>query len=181
MRPRAAAWHGLLLALALAAGPAAAQDLRDQTMGRLGLEVDRGAPITISAEEFDAVRDEDGAERVVFRRKVRLQQGDLHLSCDWLEALYPDGAGGRPARITARGSVALRQADTEVHCTEALFDDAACSVRCASTTGPAVLRRGDDVVEGREIHFDLCKGLVKVRGGGMVTIQPRAPAKQDGE
>ncbi len=132
---------------------------------RLGLTLSREEPMTITAQELEASRDDQGRERVLFRKQVRIVQGDLDLRCDFLEAIYPEGAGGRPRYITARGDVRMVQGDLEVECTEAVFDDAACSAVCTSSSGPAILRRGDSVIEGEEIYFDLCTGLLKVKRG----------------
>jgi lipopolysaccharide export system protein LptA len=153
---------------ALAEEPAATEDGRaalEGTADRFGLSVARNAPLTIEAVELEAMRDDQGRERVVFRRQVRVEQGGLRLGCDWLEAIYPDGAGGRPDRITARGAVRIAQADTAVDCTEVVFQNAACTATCTSDKGPAVLRRGENVIEGDEILFDICTGMLKVRNG----------------
>jgi lipopolysaccharide export system protein LptA len=144
----------------------------ERTAGRLGLSVSRDAPMTIGSDELEVVRDETGLERVVFRRNVDVVQGDLRLNCDWLEAVYPDGAGGRPKRITARGVVRIVQADSEVRCTEAVFDDATCTAVCSSSSGPAELHRGENVIKGDEIVLNLCNGHLTVRGRARVHVKP---------
>ena len=136
-----------------------------EAAGRLGLSVPRDAPMTIAAKELEAMRDGKGRERVVFRGDVRVEQGDLRVTCNWLEAIYPDGAGGQPDRITARGDVRIQQAETEVLCTEVVFTQGACDTLCTSDSGAAVLRRGENLIEGEQIHFDLCTGTLKVRNG----------------
>lgn len=172
---RAVALVGLV-ALGLGqAGVSGAEDLGARAATRLGLSVERGHPMTIDAEELEVIREEGTQERVVFRRNVELNQGDLRITCDQLEAFYPEGAGGQPEQILARGRVRMHQAATEVHCTEAVFSNESCRVLCSSSDGLASLRRGDDLVEGREIEFDLCKGLLKVRGARL-HIEPEKPA-----
>jgi lipopolysaccharide export system protein LptA len=136
-----------------------------EAAGRIGLSVPRNAPMSIAARELEAVRDGKGRERVVFRGDVRVEQGDLQVTCDWLEAIYPHGAGGQPDRITARGDVHIQQTDTEVLCSEVVFTQGACDTLCTSDSGTAVLRRGKSLVEGEEIHFDLCTGMLRVRNG----------------
>ena len=129
--------------------------------------------MTIDSDELEVVRDDSGRERVVFRNRVRVVQGDLYLDCDWLEALYPKGAGGRPTQIVARGSVRIRQRDSEVLCTQAVFEDKACTAVCTGSPGPAELRRGENVIKGDEIVFNLCTGHLKVRGGARVRVMPK--------
>ncbi|MFQ5514231.1 MAG: LptA/OstA family protein [Myxococcota bacterium] len=160
-------------------GEAAGERSLDAAAERIGLSVARDAPLTIVAEELEAARGDDGRERVVFRKAVRVEQGTLTLHCDYLEAIYPASAGGQPETITARGAVRITQDDTEVRCAQAVFRNAACSAVCTSAARPAQLRRGENIIEGREIHFDLCSGRLKVRGGqvhlpgaGAETSQP---------
>lgn len=172
----------LALALALGAGvgPARAEDAAREGAAGLGISIRSDQPMQIDAEELEAVRDQNGGERVTFRRAVRARQGDLDLRCDWLEALYPEGGGRGPVRITARGSVRATQGDTAVACTEMVYDERDCRLTCSSSTGPAVVRRGEDVIRGREIAFDLCKGALKVKGGAQVQVRPEAePAPQE--
>ncbi len=154
-----------------AAGPPPELPL-ERTAQRLGLAVSRDAPITITSDELEVTRDENGSERVVFRRNVAVVQGDMRLRCDWLQAEYPGGAGGTPQRIVARGAVRMMQDDSEIRCTEAVFTNDACNAVCTSDSGPAELRRGENVIKGEEIVFDLCTGFLKVRGSARVEVKP---------
>ena len=163
---------GTALAQEVATSGPGAEIPLERSAQRLGLAVSRDAPITITSDELDVARDENGRERVVFRRNVTVVQGEMHLRCDWLQVEYPDGVGGRPRRIVARGAVRMMQADSEVRCTEAVFDHDACKAVCTSSTGPAELRRGENVIKGDEIVFDLCTGFLKVRGSARVDVNP---------
>ncbi len=154
-----------------AAGPPPEIPL-ERTAQRLGLAVSRDAPITITSDELELTRDENGSERVVFRRNVTVVQGDMRLRCDWLQAEYSGGAGGTPQRIVARGAVRMMQDDSEIRCTEAVFTNGACQAVCTSESGPAELRRGENVIKGKEIVFDLCTGFLKVRGSARVDVKP---------
>ena len=162
---------GSALAEDVATGGPKAEIPLERTAQRLGLSVSRDAPITITSDELDLARGENGLEQVVFRRNVRVVQGDLRLSCDWLQAEYPDGAGGRPERIVARGAVRMLQQGSEVRCTEAIFNADACEAVFTSSKGPAELRRGDNVIKGDKIVFDLCTGFLKVRGSARVDVK----------
>jgi len=156
---------------AKAQGPAAAQ----QSAARLGLTIDSRAPMDIEADELEAVRGEEAGERVVFRKNVKVKQEDLRISCDWLEAVYPKQAGGRPDRIRAKGNVRMRQAETEVVCEEAEFGKDGCQLVCIGGSKLAELKRGDDIVRGSQIDFDLCSGTLRVKGARLQIRPRRAP------
>jgi lipopolysaccharide export system protein LptA len=145
-----------------------------QTAERLGLSLDSKKPMSIQAQELEAVRDPNGGEQVVFQNAVEVVQGDLRIDCGWLEARYGADRSGGPERITARGDVRIRQPGVEVRCDEAVFERAAQRAVCRRGGEGASLRRGDDVVVGREIEFDLARSVFRVRGGATVTIEPKS-------
>jgi lipopolysaccharide export system protein LptA len=153
-----------------ARGSARAERGMEKAFERLGIAAPESGPMSVASEELDVLRDDTGRERVVFRRNVRFEQGGLRLGCDWLEVIYPKGTGGKPDRITARGAVKLTHADSEARCTEAIFDNGTCTAVCSSSAGPAMLRRGENVIKGDEIVFDLCSGQLKVRGRARVDM-----------
>lgn len=173
-----------LLAPAVGADePVAAQ----AAVARLGLDLESAAEMSIRSEELELLRADDGQERVVFRDGVRAVQGSLEITCDWLEAVYPaagdgsDPGSGGPERITARGSVRIRQQGVELECAEAIFDRATQRAVCRGGTRQARLRRPGGVVTGREIEFDGRTALFKVRGSASVTIAPRPDAVSAGQ
>jgi lipopolysaccharide transport protein LptA len=139
---------------------------------RLGLRVADGERIEITADELE-VRDTGGSQRIVFDGHVRVVQGSMTIHSDRLVATYPENAGGHPSRIVATGSVRILQEGVEVRCTEAVYDDRLGRIHCSSAPHPAQLKRGTDVVTGREIEFDLRAGILKVRGRATVQIEPR--------
>lgn len=177
---RVALWLALPLAAALlVAAPLAAQDgARDgpATATRLGLLLDRDADMTITAEELEAVREAGGSERVIFQRSVAVEQGDLQIRCERLEAVYPKERNGGPEKIMARGDVRIQQGELRVECSDAVFDRLQERATCSSSKGRAVVRRGEDVVQGDQIVFDLRKGKVTVRGGARVVVKSREAA-----
>ena len=145
---------------------------------RLGLRVAEGEPIDISADELEALRGADGAERVIFRGNVQVKQGTLTIRAARLEAVYPKGAGGRPERIEASDSVRIRQEGAEALCTRAVFDEGAGRIVCTDDSGEATLERDGDVVRGERIEFDLRKGVLRVRGRARVRIRARPQAPE---
>lgn len=170
MRPAA-----LLLLLSLAA-PAAAQDPA-RAARDLGLFFDQRRPLDVRADELEAVRAEDGADRVVFRGAVQALQDETKLSCDWLEALYPKG-GGAPEQLTARGNVQVAGNQSRMSCEELVYQAGPCLLTCRSAGEPATVERGEDVLRGREIEVDLCRNSVRVRGGASIRVGPEAPAAE---
>ena len=60
---------------------------------------------------------------LVFKKNVHVQQGDLSIRCDLLEAFYPKD-GNQPDRLVARGKVRMAQAsaDQAASCDLAIYD-----------------------------------------------------------
>lgn len=142
-------------------------------MDRLGLKFTRDAELVITSDEAEGVKAPGGRESVVFTKHVKARQGDMKLDCDWLEAVYPEGAAGRPDKISAKGSVVIVQGSNEAHCAAAQIDNVACTAECQSEGGRATLRRGTDDVEADTIYFDLCKGTVKAIGSVQIRVREK--------
>ena len=169
------------LAAAQTAATAAAQDAteaREAAAERLGVELESDAPMSISSDALEAVRDESGAEKIVFTHNVVVEQGSLRIYCDRLEALYPQGeSGGRPDRITASGSVRITQPGREAHCAVATVDNRAGTALCVAKSGKVELRRGGDVIRADSVEFNLATGAVKAQGGVTIRVQPEVAAE----
>jgi lipopolysaccharide export system protein LptA len=146
----------------------------ESAVERFGLSLDSTEQMKIRADQLQVKQGKDGRELVVFENAVEAVQGGLSIHCDWLEALYPSegGSSGGAERITARGSVVIRQPGMELRCASAVLDRPSQRATCRGGEQPALLSRGDDVVTGREIELDGATGLFKVRGGATVTISP---------
>ena len=170
-----------LVALLALAVPARAQEPKSASdaADRLGLRFTPDAELVITADEAEGVKTESGQESVVFSKRVRATQGDMRLECDWLQAVYPKNASGRPDRITARGSVVMKQGTNEARCAEASVDNVACTAECKSEGTRASLRRGLDDVEANAIYFDLCKGTVRAIGDVVIRVRERPGAKPE--
>ncbi len=170
----------LVSLLLLLAPSALAQDAARDAAAEVGLLFDPERGLDIESDELEAVRSPDGGDRIVFRGGVRAVQQDTRLACDWLETLYPDG-GGAPQRITARGSVHMTGSQTEIRCSEMVYEASACRVTCRGDGQDAVVTKAEDVIRGREIELDLCTNTVRVRGGAAIRLRPRPDSATDAE
>lgn len=147
---------------------------------------DSKAPLSIRADELEAT-DKQGARTLRFRDGVRVEQGDMTLVSDRLQAFYEAGAK-EPHRLVAEGNVALSQDDRGARCQKAVYERAKQRIVCQ---GEARLHDGSDTVEGTAIEFDLASDRVFVRGGtrlslgssqGATATPGAAPAvKEEGE
>jgi lipopolysaccharide export system protein LptA len=156
-----------------APAPAPAPTQAKDAVEKLGLRFTPDAELVITSDEAEGVKRTSGEESVVFTKHVRAKQGDMNLECDWLEAIYPQTAGGRPDKISAKGSVVITQGTNQARCSEALVDNVACTAECRSTGGRALLRRGTDDVEANAIYFDLCKGTVRAVGEVVIRVREK--------
>lgn len=163
----------LCAASARADDPNAAAPASGSGVERLGLKFSRDAELIITSDEAEGVKANGGRESVVFTKHVKANQGDMHLVCDWLEAVYPEAAAGRPDKISAKGSVVITQGTNEAHCSNAQIDNVACTAECRSEGSKATLHRGTDDVEADTIYFDLCKGTVKAVGSVQVRVREK--------
>lgn len=122
--------------------------------------------IAITAEEAEALQ-QDGQRQIVFRRNVRTTQGDVVLTSDQQEAVYPPGAS-QPDQMIATGNVRIEQPGRDVRCDRAVYRSAERVITCR---GNAELRRGDDVASGEEIQFFLESEKLVVKGRADVRVK----------
>lgn len=128
-------------------------------------------PLKINSDQLEAVQKE-GRRKLVFRNNVHVQQGDLSIRCGLLEAFYPQDAN-QPDRLVARGNVRMEQTseDQSASCDLAVYDRSRDHFTCK---GNASFRDGDNTLRGTEIHVDLAKETVAVKGGAELFIHPDA-------
>ena len=131
---------------------------------RLSL-IQEGEAISIQSDELEVIQ--DGAERhLIFSRGVRVEQGEVQLRTDRLDAYYKKGES-QPDRLVARGQVRLKHGERWARCEVATFYNSERRVVCS---GQASLQQGCDLVRGEEIHIDLQEDRVRVIGGASVVI-----------
>jgi lipopolysaccharide export system protein LptA len=124
-------------------------------------------PLSIRSDELEAL-ESDGRRRLLFTTKVQIDQGDLRVNSDRLEAFYPPG-GSQPDKLVASGHVLVSQLKRRMLCDKATFFQTEDRLLCV---GNAELQQGDDRVRGREIEIFIKQNRVKVKGGAMVDVTP---------
>ena len=127
-------------------------------------------PLSIRSDELEAI-ETDGRRRLLFTNKVQIEQGDLLVNSDRLEAFYPPG-GSQPDKLVASGHVRVSQTQRRMLCDKATFFQTEDRLLCV---GNAELQQGDDRVRGREIEIFIKQNRVKVKGGATVNVTPSQP------
>jgi lipopolysaccharide export system protein LptA len=122
-------------------------------------------PLSIRSDELEAI-EEGGRRRLLFTRNVNIEQGDLRVHSDRLEALYPPG-GNQPDKLIANGHVKVVQRDKTMLCDAATYYQTQDRLVC---TGNAELQQGTDRVRGKEIEIFPKLNRVKVKGGAVVNV-----------
>lgn len=127
---------------------------------------DGSSPFSIRSDELEAIDQQGGGRKLVFRHGVEARQGDLVLRASRLEATYPQGEK-QPSTLSARGEVSVEQGGRSARCQRADYRRSEQRIVCR---GDAVLRDGHDEVRGDAIVFDLARRSVRIDGGTEVAI-----------
>jgi lipopolysaccharide export system protein LptA len=154
-----------------AAEPAAAGGTTEQSVSMFPIKGDK--PLSIRSDELEAIEVE-GKRHLLFTRNVNIEQGDLRVHSDRLEAFYPPG-GNQPDKLVANGHVRVSQLDKTMICEAATYFQTEDRLLC---TGNAELRQGTDKVTGKEIEIYPKQNRVKVKGGAVVNVAADTNAKQ---
>jgi lipopolysaccharide transport protein LptA len=147
-----------------------ARELSEQDLAKVSADpavlerVSGKGPLAITAETLEASDPGDAERRIRFGGGVVLKQGDIELRARELEAIYPPQAT-QPERLIARDDVTLREGQREARCQHAEYRLAERQLACE---GAAVLRDGDDHLEGERIAFDF--GAQKVDANGRTRL-----------
>jgi len=126
-------------------------------------------PLSIKADEMEAVEGAGGSRRFLFKRNVRLRQGEMFVRSRRMEAFYPPGSS-EPATMIATGDVILRQAGRRAKCESATFYPKEQRVVCRGND--AELEQGGTSLRGKEIEFFLDTERMVIRGGADVFMEP---------
>jgi len=157
------------------------RELSEQDLAQVGADpkvlerVQGKGPLAITAETLEASDPGETERRIRFAGGVVLKQGDIELRARELEAIYPPRAT-QPERLIARDDVTLREGQREARCERAEYRLAERHLSCE---GAAVLRDGDDHLEGERIAFDF--GEQKVDASGRTRLSVRSLRRVQGD
>ena len=138
-------------------------------------------PINITSKRFSA-KNFSGGKEVTFEGSVRVQQGDLVLTCDRLIIMYDEKMQGTEQNgsnkktvnkelqtasgiksITASGNVKMTQNDRMAVAGKAVFDNTKRTITL--TEGPPRLWQGPDVLAAQTIVIYLDENRSELLGG----------------
>jgi len=172
---RVISWLTIVVLLGLFEGAAIALD------SRKGLTDGSDLPIDIKSKRVTARNVSTGRE-VTFDGNVKVQQGDLILTCDRLVIVYEENEGlkERPVggsrklpvdlpaassikSITASGNVKIAQKEKQASAAKALFDNVKRTITLSG--GPPMFRHGLDSVVGDKIILYLGEDRFEVLNG----------------
>lgn len=155
MRPRRLAGIVLASALAFSAGA-----------GHAALKHDTNLPVQIDADALEIQQDKNLA---VFTGNVAARQGDIVLRSDSLAVDYGRAKGapktdGAPqiASLHAKGKVQLVSPAESARGDWAIYD---VPNRVITMGGDVVLTRGENILQGRHLVFNLATGKSRIDGG----------------
>lgn len=124
-------------------------------------------PFSISSDSLEAEQ-KNGRREIRFEHNVRVEQGELRMTADRLEAFYPP-SGSEPERLVATGRVHFRRGDQAARCDRAVYDRLNETLSCS---GNAHFEEKGNRLSGKVIDIDLAGETVKVRGGASIFIEP---------
>jgi lipopolysaccharide export system protein LptA len=153
----------LLIALALAAAPAYAQNT---TFG--GIKADVSAPVEVASDNL-TVNQTDGS--ALFTGNVVIGQGEMRISADQVTVQYAEGGQNRIQTMTATGNVTLVSGADATEAQRAVYDVDSGNV---VLTGNVLLTQGRNVLSGDKITVDLASGSAQVNGRVRSVLQPGA-------
>lgn len=130
-----------------------------------GIRFDSDRPVAIRSDALESSKI-DGTRKLLFTKNVVMEQDDLTMRSELLEAYYPPEAS-QPSRLIASGRVSLTNGEYDVRCDQATYERVADTLICR---GNAEMREDDDCVAGKWIEFDLNADTVKVGGGATVVL-----------
>lgn len=132
------------------------------------LDIESGQPLSITADELEAIELPDGRRQLLFSRSVNVEQGGLLVRSNRLEAHYAANAT-QPDRLVASGNVRVKQKTRELSCAKATYFPGEERLECV---GNARLRDGSNQVEGERIEILFAQDRIRVKGGAVVNVAP---------
>ncbi len=132
------------------------------------LDIESGEPLSITADELEAIELPDGRRQLLFTRSVNVEQGGLVVRADRLEAHYAADAT-QPERLVASGNVRVAQKSRQLSCARATYFPGEERLECV---GNARLRDGSNQVDGERIEILFAQDRIRVQGGAVVNVAP---------
>jgi lipopolysaccharide export system protein LptA len=151
---------------AVEARPPAAEATPEAGPGLLNIE--SGHPLSITADELEAIELPDGRRQLLFNRSVNVEQGGLLVRSNRLEAHYAAKAT-QPDRLVASGNVRVKQKSRELSCAKATYFPRDERLECV---GNAQLLDGSNRVNGDRIEILFAQDRIRVKGGAVVNFVP---------
>jgi lipopolysaccharide transport protein LptA len=153
---------------AVEARPPAAEATPEAGPGLLNIE--SGHPLSITADELEAIELPDGRRQLLFNRSVNVEQGGLLVRSNRLEAHYAAKAT-QPDRLVASGNARVKQRSRELSCAKATYFPRDERLECV---GNAQLLDGSNRFTGDRIEILFAQDRIRVKGGAVVNVVPDA-------
>ncbi|MFD1881752.1 lipopolysaccharide transport periplasmic protein LptA [Paracoccus pacificus] len=151
----------ICLALALAAGPAVAQQV---AFG--GIKADTKAPVEVTAESLQVQQADNTA---TFNGNVVIGQGAMRLTADKVKVVYAQGDRGRIQSLDATGNVTLVSGKDVAQAESGVYDVASGNV---TLKGGVTLTQGQNILTGETMQVNLADGTANVSGRVRSILQP---------
>lgn len=150
-----------MIALLLAAGPAAAQTI---TFG--GMKADTSLPVEVAADHL-TVNQTDGS--ALFTGNVVIGQGEMRLAADRVTVDYADSDRTRIRSLHAEGNVTLVSGPDAAEAREGDYDVESGNI---TLSGDVLLTQGQNVLRGDRAVFNMASGEARVDGRVRSVLQP---------
>ena len=132
------------------------------------MKLDTKQPIEITADSLEVSQNEQLA---VFSGNVVAVQGQMRLASDRMDVHYRSGEQVKGeaqavSRIKVDGNVFMRTPTETARSLTGLYD---VDANMLTLNGDVVLTRGENVVKGDALRYDLVSGKSKIVGAGVAT------------
>lgn len=144
------------------------------------LALDVKKPIEINADSLEVLQKE---QKAIFAGNVIATQDKLRLNADVMRVHYRANKGNRQeseqavSRIEVEGNVFLDTQEETARSKEGVYD---VDKNTITLMGNVVLTRGENVVKGENLEYDLVTGRSKVIGSGGISASTTTTGSKPG-
>lgn len=129
------------------------------------MKMDSRQPIEITAESLEVMQQE---QQAVFSGNVLAVQGNMRIASDRMKVFYRAGDEAKGdaqavSRIEVHGNVFISSPTETARGKEGVYD---VDANHLTLTGDVVLTRGENVVKGETLKYDLTSGKSRIVGAG---------------